>query len=303
MNVIEIEHGSVILASENDTSLMTIITLTFSTIGIALSGAAIVLLLLTAYLFVEWRQNYKNQLLIQFMISRFLYTVVRYLYDINNVFSLCVNDGCVIYLDVLAMVYTEMLLISWMFIFSRNMYESFVNILVADPSNIWRVSIPAWIVPGCASLLLHLLFKLQKNHDFLMFFVYLILFKWPVLIANAVTLSLVLKSILKINLSKTENNKRIILVMIALIFMFCFQQLLLDTIKIVHALFVTQYTISSYILILSNIFLFYHCALSIIFWVFGNEKTRKLWKSCCQRKLNIDTIKLNRIEVNDEMNT
>lgn len=272
----ELEHGSVIHPSNNETSFWTIFTLTCSSVGIALSAAALALLILTAFLFAEWRQSYKNQLLIQFMLARLFYTSVRFFSDIQHVFKMCSTSDSLIFLDILTMIYTEMVLIAWMFVFSRQMYISLVKVFVTE-SNIWKVSVCAWLVPAMISLLLHTILYFSRDTYTTFFILYVVLIKWPVLIANAVLLILVLRSVL-INNRNTEKNIRIVVVMIVLIFVFCFQQMLIDITKIVFIKFVERNCIMSTSLLISNILSMYHCAFSIVFWVLGNANTRKLWK-------------------------
>ncbi|KAG6461285.1 hypothetical protein O3G_MSEX012531 [Manduca sexta] len=279
MNIIEIEAGSVIHPPQNET-ILTILTLVCSSIGIALSAAALLLLFLTAILYAEWRRNYKNQLLIQFMIARFLYTFVRYFYDIRNVLNWYINNDAAIYFDMLWMFYTETTLVFWMYTFSKQMYDSLVKVFVVENKKLWKVSVIAWLMPALITIALMLLFYIYHELSYNLFFFYILFVKWPMLIANAVLIILALKSVLKNNKSGAESNGRIVVVMIILIFMFCIQQVLIDSYKIMYILLLHKYSLSSHLLLTGNILSLYHCAFSIIFWVFGNAKTRRMWRCC-----------------------
>lgn len=276
MSIYSLSVGGVIAACENETSHhRTIVTLVSSTIGIALSILAFTALIITAVLFAEWRQNYKNQLIIQFMLARIMYTIMRYTYDIRNIFNIC-DFKCVIHLDVLGLMYTECALVSWMFVFSKHMHDSLVKVFNVPKTSMWKVSFFSWVVPGFISGLLYLSYSMQNGRDITVFLMYLFLLKWPVLCANAILLTQALLAILNTNQSRTESNVRIIVVMIVLIFVFSFQQILVDTYKIVHLLILDE-CVTFYLTVL-NILAIYHCAFSITFWVFGNGNTRNLWK-------------------------
>lgn len=269
-----VEQNLLVFASKNETSIWTLVTLICSSIGIGLTAAALTLLILTASLFAEWRKNYKNQLLIQLMFARLFYSAFRFFIDLQKLLHICPLTNKFVSLDIFFMFYTEMVLVLWMFIFSRQMYISLVKVF-AENSSIWIVSLCAWMGPGVVTCLLYLLFTSGDKY-YKYFVLYFLLFKWPVLIANAVILILVLKSILT-NSIKTENSRRIIVVMIILIFTFGFYQIVVDVFKLYYIR--TTYTsgVMKTIFLVSNIMSMYHCAFSITFWVLGNASTRKLW--------------------------
>lgn len=290
MNVLEVEQGTNVLPPTNDSNLFTAFTFSLSTAGILLSATTVILLILTAILFKEWRESYKNQLLIQFMIARFIYTFVRYFYDVKRVFGFCVRHDCIIYLDQFSMVYTEATLISWMFVFTKQMYDSLVKVFAIEKPNIIKVSLLTWILPGIVSVILYCLFYLQNDSDFQYFYMYILLVKWPVLIGTAVLLIIILRSVMKTNKNSAGKNSRIVFVMILLICMFCVQQLILDGYKIAYVIVLYRYSLSTYVLLIGNIFLMYHCPFSIIFWVFGNAKTRLLWMQRFKRRNLIEKV-------------
>uniref|UniRef100_A0A2A4JT21 G-protein coupled receptors family 2 profile 2 domain-containing protein n=1 Tax=Heliothis virescens TaxID=7102 RepID=A0A2A4JT21_HELVI len=277
LSLLDLEHGSVIHSPKNETSFWTIFTFAWSSVGIALSAAALALLILTAVLFAEWRKNYKNQQLIQFMLARFLYTSVRFFADIQYMFQICAISERSVFLDILAVIYSELVLIAWMFVFSRQIYIGLVKVFTTENANIWTVSLCAWLGPAVAALLLNLLFYAghDTNHRYLL--IYILLVKWPILISNAVLLIKALRSVLKNNMNP-ENNTKIVIVMIILIFTFCFQQMVLDICKIAFFKLTLRKTVISIVLTVSNIISMYHCAFSVVFWVLGNANTRKLWR-------------------------
>lgn len=276
MNVVQLEQGSVVYA-RNDTFL-TELTMALSTIGLVLSVCALLLLIATACLFSEWRKSFKNQLLIQFMLSRFCYTFVRYLYDMMSVFEFCIRADCVIYLNEISLIYTEAALVAWMFVFTKHMYSSLVRVFSVTKPSLWKVSMATWFTPLTISMVSFMTYRSQEGNDLLFFFIYLALFKWPVLIANAMLLIMILKSITKKNISKVNDNKsnfRLVIVMNILIWTFCFQQVFVDIYKILYIIF----NLKPNLFLTYNIASMYHCAFSITFWVLGNADTRKLW-SC-----------------------
>lgn len=280
MNVIELEQGSVIHSPTNGTNYITELTVVLSSFGLVLSACALLFLILTACVFAEWRKKFKNQLLIQFMLSRFMYTFIRYFFDIMAVYDLCISADCIIYLDEITMIYTEMALIAWMFVFTKHMYSSLVTVFSLTRPSMWKVSMATWITPMIASVISFMVYRLQDGKDVLFFFIYLAVIKWPVLIANATLLIIILKSIKKKNKSRVDDNKsnaRLVIVMNILISTFCFQQVFIDIYKLLHIILDLRPTP----LIAFNIGLMYHCAFSITFWVLGNVETRKLWKNRC----------------------
>lgn len=229
--------------------------------GMAISVIALSLLILTAILFVEWRNSYKNQLLIQFMFARFLYTVVRF-------FSSFLT------LEVVLFAYSEMALISWMFVFSRQMYLSLVKVFDTEKKNIWKMSCYVWIPPGVISFLLY--WYTKKFYNSIVYCAILIVLTWPVLVANGVLLIIILKSVLK-NKKNFKKNLKIILVTVVMVIIFCLQQIYKD-IYVLIFIIVGKVCGIRLVMVISDIITMYQCACSILFWLFGNQHTRELWK-------------------------
>lgn len=283
-SILDLDQGSVIVYPPANDTFLTILTLTCSTLGVALSALALVLLLLTALLFVEWRQNYKNQLLIQFMIARFLYTGVRYFTDIIRAYEL--READVLHRHTIIMIlYSEMALVSWMFFFSKHMHGSLVKVFNVPKQCLWKVSLCAWLLPGLVTVLLLYTFSIPVFREIWCYIIYVLAVKWPVLGANAVLLILSLKYILSTNLSSTESNTRIVVVIISLIFVFCFQQVIIDIVLFICLALMSNGGLPlplSISLIVFNVLMLYQCAFSTLFWLVGNVHTRKLWRTWCR---------------------
>lgn len=288
----------IVLSHDPNHTFLSTFTFALSTFGMVLSIIALVMLLLTALLFIEWRKVYKNQVLIQFMVARFFYSSVRYFYDLTSLFQLRCSCFHPIYLDAIPLAYTEMVLVTWMCIFSKLMYESFVKIFPVGTPRLLRVSLAAWIVPGFVAAVLFIGYNLQDGRDVKFFVLYLFLLKWPVLCANGIFLILVLKNIISTNKSKTECNPRIVLVMSMLIFTFCFQQAIGDVYKLVYVTFKFKYTVpyTPLVFVFINIITVYHCAFSIIFWLLANKRTRVLWgftkEKCVEKSYATNEVQL-----------
>lgn len=256
-------------------TLSTIIQFSIITIGMIFSTVAMIFLLATFCLFVEWRRRLKNQILTQFMIARFFYTLTRYLYDVFNIcevqiFSKFCNNFVL-------HVSTEASLIIWMFLFTKQMYYSFVKVFNVKKTSTLIVFTVAWLTPlfiavlSCVSCFLYYV-KLQGEFICL----YLLFVKWPLLIVNGVFLMMILKAIFSRISKKTDNNFRIVIVMVTLLFTFCVQQIIVDVHKIFYILSYDKDKISNFFYF-ATVVAVYHCAFSIFFWLFGNKRTVELW--------------------------
>lgn len=278
---LELEHGSTIFAPNETSNIFTTVTFSISTFGMLLSILALLLLITTACLFREWRKNYKNQLLIQFMIARCAYTFVRYYFDIRIMFnfvSYCKENDCIVYMDKVLMIYTEITLVGWMVVFSRQMYVSLVVVFNPKTLNIWKVSLATWFIPVIFTIIMRALYALQVGKDLIVYFFYLATVKWPALIVNAVILIMILMSLTKstdTNFNSQANNKKLIVVMNFMLWSFCFQQVFGDVYKLVYIVF----NLPTHLLVFLNICTVYHCAATLIFWVLGNANTRSMWKT------------------------
>lgn len=276
MNILEFEQGTVIYPPDNVTSLLAKISLSASSLGIVLCGVSLILLALTAILFAEWRNSYKNQLLIQLILARYVYTLVRYGYDIRQYFRLNVTVDYQIYLNHFFMVYTELTLVVWMYVYTKQMYRSLVHVFDPDQPNIWKVTITTWFLPGLVTLFIHSIYYLQNYSSFTTFILYLIIFKWPFLVLNAIMLIRILKSLVK---NKKKTNFKAIILIYILIFVFCFQQLFVDIYRVLYISYIYKIRYAPHLLIASHVSALYHCVAAVMFWIFGNANTRKMWKN------------------------
>lgn len=276
--VTDMDNGNTIISNR---TVLTILTFTTSTIGVALSTIALVLLIVTAILFAEWRRTYKNQLLIQFMLARFFFTIARYYYDVTKVFDINVTPKLFTNLDMFILIYTEMVLLAWIVVFTKQMYDSLAKLFVFETPRLWKVSLATWLTP-CICALVFVVIYVIRFEQLRLYLVYLLILKLPIIVFITVLLVRTTKSIIDVNKSNTENNSRIVMVMICLIYVFCIQQLGVDIYKLVVVIIMNKKNEMPDILhtffVILNICAIYHCAFSIMFWLFGNARTRKLWK-------------------------
>lgn len=274
----DMDNGNTIISNR---TVLTILTFTTSTIGIALSTIALVLLIVTAILFAEWRRNYKNQLLIQFMLARFFFTIARYYYDVTKVFDINVIPKLFTNVDMFILIYTEMLLLAWIAVFTKQMYDSLAKLFIFETPRLWKVSLVTWITP-CFCATVFVVIYVLRFQQLRLYLVYLLILKLPIIVFIAILLVKTTKSIIDVNKSKTENNPRIVMVMVCLIYVFCIQQIAVDIYKLVAVIIMNRKNEMPDILhtffVILNIGAIYHCAFSIMFWLFGNAQTRKLWK-------------------------
>lgn len=280
--------------ASNETKL-NIITFALSTIGCTLSIIALTMLIFTAILFSEWWRKYKNQVLIQFMIARFFYILSRYIFDASLIFGFYMKSTFMQNYDFIIHVFTELSLVAWMSVFAHTLHESLVIVIVM-PSRyrLLRASLGAWLVPAASSFLLCLNSYVKQTitlSDFLIFF---ILVKWPLLLWNAVLLMKSLKSLSSKHRTlchnRPDNNVKIVLTMVFLLFIFSLQQIIHDICKIVYLILYHKYDFVSYNIqnwvITVNILALYYCPISVSFWIIGNKHTRGLWKKYLKKKLN-----------------
>ncbi|CAH2107077.1 unnamed protein product [Euphydryas editha] len=282
-----IDNWSIMFLSESkNITFLSKTSFILSTLGMAFSILSMMMLILTTILFSEWRHSYKNQLLLQFMLARFIFSFVRYFYDLIKYLKICTEYFNPIYLGQFPLAYTEMALVTWMFVFSKQMHDSLVRVFNTESTDLLKVSLAAWLIPGALSIITFLIFNMQIGKEIQIYVIYLFLIKWPTLCVNGILLISSLRSVINTNTSKTENNPRIILVMIILLFTFSIQQAATDFHKLAFIIFHFEDFTPGVPLffVFTNIFSIYHCTISILFWLFGNKRTRVLWGFSNYRK-------------------
>lgn len=285
--IIVIVYNNSLISNKENTTTLTKVTFFTSSAGVAASLMSIVLLLITAFAFVEWRRSFKNQLLIQLVLARFLYTFMRYYHDIRVLFHLCDRYNCIKQVDWFFLIHTEIFMVCWMFVFTKHMHTSLVKVFF-DKRNIYKVTfltlLVSYIIAGAVYFMM---FGFGgRSINLKTYLIYLLLFKWPILIWNAVMLVQILLNVLKSNNAKSKVNRRgnirTIIVMRMLLFVLCFHQIFLDIFNICSVFF----DLSSLVMVICNTTTLYQSASTTFFWIFGNDRTRQLWKNwlngmCC----------------------
>lgn len=287
------EYVNIETEPKNKTTNLQIIAFTFSIFGFALSFAALILLISTAILFAEWRQKYKNQVLLNFMLSRLFYVAVRIIIDVSLLLEFYLQASFVRRHQMLVHVYSELALVAWMFVFTRTMYEDLITIINVPMSHrMLKTALCAWLIPLILSVLVVIVPYKQKHVTLYNYLIFLVVLKWPFLCYNGVLLAKILKSLQSKNRTlchnRPENRTRIILTMIFLIFIFSAQQIVHDIYKFTFLVMHNNFDQRAYLLkhyvVLVNIVAIYYYPISIILWVICNAHTKKLWKNYINKK-------------------
>ncbi|GBP59821.1 hypothetical protein EVAR_30090_1 [Eumeta japonica] len=191
----------------NNTTSVSGISFALQTIGITSTILTLTLLLLTCALHREWRQTFKNQLLVQLMISRFLHVLARYVYDTALMLGHYEDGDTWIRYDVLSFVYTELVVSSWMFVFTKNMYDDLVKVITVKKSHrLLKASLGCWLAPLPPSLVGSVFYTREPSLELYLYFLYCTL-KWPILIANGCILLKIIKSLRKDSEENKSNRK------------------------------------------------------------------------------------------------
>lgn len=283
---------------KNQTMTIQIVIFSFNTVGFIVSVASLLILILTAVLFAEWRNKYKNQVILQIMVARFLYSLVRVAFDASIVFGFSSKKSFILHYDTMLYIYTELVLVGWMHVFTKTMYNYLVIVILA-PSKLSLpiISLITWITPLVVSILIIVILHFEVSFKLYMYISYYMIIKWPLLFYNGVLLLKIFKSLrnkndnLNNNITnrRDNNNIKIVSIMLLLMFVFSVHQIIMDISKIVYvAIYIKNDNITIFIIAIDVIFIsisLYYCAISICYWLFYNKDTRDLWSNFLKTKL------------------
>lgn len=259
--------------------------------GLVLSGLGLIILISTMKLFPIWGKKYQNQILLHFMVSRFLNSLCH----ITTLLIALKFDKDFTYTPLIIMdffkAYFELVLTMWMLFFTKHLYEMLVVIIIIKMKHkLLKQSVIAWLIPILPSTLY---FLASLNSMYICKFIIGIIFKWIITLINCVLFVKIILSVLMNFTHKHQEKKskvRIVIVFTILFSVISLQNLLMDISGII-ALTINPLTPDEEMKFLNILFVLmaiaqYQCFFSICYWIFGNDNGRKLWMSYLSKKFN-----------------
>lgn len=145
----------------------------------------------------RWRKNYRNQMLLQLSVVRFLKRLVFLIVFVNDKSVEPKSEEPNAFLLSLG-IYIDFVIVILVFFFIKHMYDSLIVVMVKiSENNLWRVVTCAWLVPIPISGVCTAIVATGLLDSWLVYLLTCCLVRWPLMLLGTVLYLTILYRVLK----------------------------------------------------------------------------------------------------------
>lgn len=154
---------------------------TFNIFEIIMTSVELMVWIIAAIKMPRWRKNYRNQMLMQISVARFIKRVIfsfKFLHD-NGQLTVTKNFAAV--LDS-SQIYIDFVIVILVFFFIKHMYDSLIIVLVKIRQNhLYKVALCAWLVPLPMSAVWSAIIVCDVLDKTVVYLLICCIFRWPLI--------------------------------------------------------------------------------------------------------------------------
>lgn len=181
-----VEEFIQIVNAENSTNVVQILQTkslqTFIILEIIMTALELFIWIAAAIKVPKWRRNYRNQMLLQLSLARFIkrvFFMFQY-FATHNFFSTTSNTGIVLSSF---QIYVDLVVVTLVFVFIKHMYDSLIIVMVKlNQTNLSKILICAWLIPIPISAVWSAIIFGQVLDIWTVYFIICCFFRWPMMI-------------------------------------------------------------------------------------------------------------------------
>ncbi|CAG9793855.1 unnamed protein product [Diatraea saccharalis] len=190
---------------------------TFIIIEIVMTTLELIICTVAALKLNRWRKNYRNQMLMQLSVVRFVKRVVFLIVYLNEKNTIYISFGVRTALEI----YIDFVIVILVFFFIKHMYDSLIVVLVKISENkLWRVLMCAWLLPIPISAAYTALLINEVLDKTSLYLLVCCLFRWPLMLLGTILYLTVLFKVLKDQIRKFARSLTIITFLLCLVINF-----------------------------------------------------------------------------------
>ncbi|XP_026762826.2 uncharacterized protein LOC113521491 [Galleria mellonella] len=192
----------------------------FIIIEIVMTALELIISIVAALKIQRWRRNYRNQMLMQLSIVRFLKRIVLVIIYLKE--SKIISTGIELETAILSsQTYIDFVIVILVFFFIKHMYDSLIVVLVKiSQNNLYKVLICSWLLPLPIAIIFTTLVVTNILNQWLMYLLICCIFKWPLMFMGTVLYLTILHKVLKDKIRQFARSLTIITFLLCLVINF-----------------------------------------------------------------------------------
>lgn len=223
-NDTEVENGvydvSLHTSIQNEGQFYSGVFETFIIIEIVMTAIEIILSTTTAIKISRWRRNFRNQMMMQLSIARFIKRIIFFVefmgkkYEVNSssLFK-TILTSCQVYID-----FVIIILVCF---FIKHMYDSLIIVIVKiSKNNLYCVLCCSWFLPLPISVACMLIITTQVLDEWTSYFLICLIFRWPLIILGTTLYLTILYKVLTDKIRKFARSLTIVTFFLCLVINF-----------------------------------------------------------------------------------
>ncbi|KAM3966239.1 uncharacterized protein ACR2FA_012541 [Aphomia sociella] len=192
----------------------------FIIIEIVMTALELIISIVAALKIQRWRRNYRNQMLMQLSLVRFLkrlLLIVVYLQD-NKVITAASEVNTVL---LTCQTYVDFVIVILVFFFIKHMYDSLIVVLVRiSQNNLYKVLICSWLLPLPIAIICTVMVVICVFDKWLMYLLICCILKWPLMFLGTLLYLTILHKVLKDKIRQFARSLAVITFLLCLVINF-----------------------------------------------------------------------------------
>lgn len=188
----------------------------FNVLEIVMTSLELMLWIGAAIKMPRWRNNYRNQMLMQLSVARFIKRLI-FIY-----LQMYEEKKCLVLTFVVSsQIYIDLVIVVLVFFFIKHMYDSLIIVLVKCRQNsLYKVSICAWLLPLPISAVWAAVIFCKVLDEQLVYLLICCIFRWPLILMGTGVYITILVRVLSEKIRKFARSLTVVTFLMCLIINF-----------------------------------------------------------------------------------
>lgn len=237
----------------------------FIIIEIVMTALELLLSILAASKIARWRRNYRNQMLMQL-------SLVRFIKRILSLVEFCRNRGIIFSSEALttmlisSQIYVDFVIVILVFFFIKHMYDSLIVVLVKiSQHSLVKVLACSWLLPVPISAFGTAIIVNQILDEWLVYLLMCCIIRWPLMLLGTLLYVTIIFRVFKDSIRKFASSLAVTTFLLCfvinlylfskdIIFLWCFHSFTTELVSYILGFFLNSLILSLYIiLVLANV--------------------------------------------------
>lgn len=192
----------------------------FNILEIVMTSLELMLWIGAAIKMPRWRKNYRNQMLMQLSVARFIKRLIFTCMYLQKQGAITGWIHLTTFLNS-SQIYIDFVIVIFVFFFIKHMYDSLIIVLVKCRQNsLYKVSICAWLLPAPISAVWTAVIVCKALNEQLVYLLICCIFRWPLILMGTAVYVTILFKVLSDKIRKFARSLTVVTFLMCLVINF-----------------------------------------------------------------------------------